>query len=109
MYLTGLSFEALELNHRGFRTDLGDTPQGVAGREWMAKVPFVALAMGGLTLGLYTLNKRRAEVPDQKSQEPSKEDVSHGRESEKWYPGRRENSTGRMILLVLVTLALFRA
>ena len=70
LYLTGLSFEALELNHRGFRTDLGDTPQGVAGREWMAKVPFVALAMGGLTLGLYSLNKRRAEVAAQESQEP---------------------------------------
>ena len=45
------------------------TPQGVHGREWMAKVPFVALAMGGLTLGLYTLNKRRAEVAALKSQE----------------------------------------
>ena len=32
-------FEALGLNHRGFRTDLGETPQGVYGREWMAKVP----------------------------------------------------------------------
>ena len=58
------------MNHRGFRTDLGETPQGVAGREWMAKVPFVALAMGSLTLGLYTLNKRRAEVAAHESQEP---------------------------------------
>ena len=69
LYLTGLSFEALGLDHRGFRTDLSQTPQGVHGREWMAKVPFVALAMGGLTLGLYTLNKRRAEVAALKSQE----------------------------------------
>ncbi len=69
LYLTALSFEALELDHRGFRTDLSQTPQGIYGREWMAKVPFVALAMGGLTLGLYTLNKRRAEVAAQQSQE----------------------------------------
>ncbi len=70
LYLTGLSFEALGLNHRGFRTDLGEVPQGVYGREWMAKIPFVALAMGGLTLGLYGLNKRRAEVAAHKAQEP---------------------------------------
>jgi hypothetical protein len=35
----------------------------------MARVPFVALAMGGLTLGLYTLNKRRAEVAAREAQE----------------------------------------
>ena len=69
LYLTAHGFEALELDHRGFRTDLGETPQGIHGREWMARVPFVALAMGGLTLGLYTLNKRRAEVAALKSQE----------------------------------------
>jgi len=62
LYLTAHSFEVLGLNHRGFRTDLGDTPQGVYGREWMGKVPLVALGVGGLTLGLYALNRRRAEV-----------------------------------------------
>ena len=36
----------------------------------MSKVPFVALAMGSLTLGLYTLNKRRAEVAAHESKEP---------------------------------------
>jgi hypothetical protein len=69
LYLTTHGFEALELHHRGFRTDLSETPQGVHGREWMAKVPFVALAMGSLTLGLYTLNKRRAAVAAQEAQE----------------------------------------
>jgi hypothetical protein len=70
LYLTAHGFESLGLQHRGFRTDLGETPQGVHGREWMSKVPFVALAMGGLTLGLYTLNKRRAEVAAHESKEP---------------------------------------
>jgi formate dehydrogenase iron-sulfur subunit len=69
LYLTTHGFEALELHHRGFRTDLSETPQGVHGREWMAKVPFVALAMGSLTLGLYTLNKRRAAVAAHAAQE----------------------------------------
>jgi formate dehydrogenase iron-sulfur subunit len=69
LYLTAHGFEALELHHRGFRTDLGDIPQGVHGREWMARVPFVGLAMGGLTLGLYTLNKRRAAVAAHEAQE----------------------------------------
>ena len=51
LYLTAHGFEALGLDHRGFRTDLGETPQGVHGREWMARVPFVALAMGRLDPG----------------------------------------------------------
>ena len=73
IYLTPVSFEALELDHRGFRTDLGNVPYGIYGREWMSKVPFVALGVGGLALGLFYINKRRAEVQDQKSQE-GKED-----------------------------------
>jgi hypothetical protein len=36
-------------------------------------VPFVALGVGGLAVGLFYINKRRAEVQDQKSQE-GKED-----------------------------------
>jgi len=62
IYLTGATFETLGLEHRGFRTDLGDYPQGLYGREWMAKVPWVAAAVGGLCTGLYYLNKRRGEV-----------------------------------------------
>ena len=73
IYLTPVSFEALELDHRGFRTDLGNVPYGIYGREWMSKVPWVALGVGGLAVGLHYLNQRRAEVQDQKSQE-GKED-----------------------------------
>ncbi len=69
LYLTSLSFEDLGLNHRGFRTDLGNYPHGLHGREWMAKVPWVALAVGGLSVGLYYINKRRAEVSAQERKE----------------------------------------
>ena len=69
IYLTGASFESLGLEHRGFRTDLGDYPQGLYGREWMAKVPFVAVAVGGLCTGLYYLNKRRGEVQTHRDKE----------------------------------------
>jgi formate dehydrogenase iron-sulfur subunit len=62
LYLTAVSFEELGLPQVGFRTDLGDTPQGLYGREWMSKVPYVALAVGGLAVGLHYLNQRRAEV-----------------------------------------------
>lgn len=40
-------YEALELDHRGFRTDLGNVPHGIYGREWMSKVPWVALGGAG--------------------------------------------------------------
>jgi len=70
-YLTPVSFTELGLDHRGFRTDLGNVPYGIYGREWMSKVPFVGLAVGGLALGLYYLNQRRAEV---KSEDEPKED-----------------------------------
>lgn len=62
LYLSALPFEALGILHEGFRSDLGDTPQGRAGQEWNAKVPWVALTVGGVALGLYQLNKRRGEV-----------------------------------------------
>ena len=62
LYLTTLSFEQLGLDKRGFRTDLGNYPHGLYGREWMTKVPWVALGVGGLSVGLYYINKRRAEV-----------------------------------------------
>jgi len=69
LYITGASFETLGLEHRGFRTDLGDVPQGMYGREWMAKVPWVAVAVGGLCTGLYYLNKRRDEVQTRQGKE----------------------------------------
>jgi len=69
LYLTALSFEQLGLNHRGFRTDLGDYPHGLYGREWMSKVPWLALTVGGLSVGLYYLNRRRTEVQSQERKE----------------------------------------
>jgi formate dehydrogenase iron-sulfur subunit len=69
IYLTPLSFEELGLQHQGFRTDLGEVPQGLFGREWMSKVPWVALAVGGLAVGLHYLNQRRAEVGAQEDKE----------------------------------------
>jgi formate dehydrogenase iron-sulfur subunit len=73
LYLTPVSFEELGLNHVGFRTDLRDQPYGIYGREWMSKVPFVALGVGGLAVGLYYINKRRAEVQEQQSREGKEE------------------------------------
>jgi formate dehydrogenase iron-sulfur subunit len=73
LYLTAVSFDELGLSHRGYRTDLGETPYGIYGREWMSKVPFVALTVGGLAVGLHYLNQRRAEVQDQQSQEGKEE------------------------------------
>ena len=71
LYLTAVSFDDLGLNHQGFRTDLGNVPYGIYGREWMSKVPLVGLAVGGLAVGLYYINQRRAEVA---AQDESKED-----------------------------------
>ena len=62
LYLTPVSFELLGLEQRGFRTDLGDVPYGIYGREWMSKVPWVAVGVGGLAVGLHYLHQRRAEV-----------------------------------------------
>ncbi len=69
LYLTPVSIGAMNLVDRGFRTDLGDIPQGIYGREWMARVPWVAVAVGGLAVGLHYLNKRRAEVQAQEHKE----------------------------------------
>ena len=62
LYLTTLSFEELGLTQVGFRTDLGDAPQGLRGREWMSKVPLLAVAVGGLAVGLHYFNHRRAAI-----------------------------------------------
>ena len=64
-----MPFEELGLTQQGFRTDLGDTPQGLRGREWMSKVPYVAVAVGGLAVGLHYLNQRRAEVQAEERKE----------------------------------------
>jgi formate dehydrogenase iron-sulfur subunit len=69
LYLTPVSFEELGLTQMGFRTDLGDIPQGIYGREWMSKVPYVGLAVGGLAVGLHYLHKRRAEVQTEERKE----------------------------------------
>jgi formate dehydrogenase iron-sulfur subunit len=69
LYLTALPLEELGLTRVGFRTDLGDTPQGMYGRQWMSKVPFVALAVGGLAVGLHYLHHRRGEVKAEERQE----------------------------------------
>jgi formate dehydrogenase iron-sulfur subunit len=69
LYLTAVSFD--ELGLWGFRTDLGNVPYGIYGREWMSKVPWVALGVGGLAVGLHYLHQRRAEV---KAREGQKEE-----------------------------------
>ncbi len=69
LYLTAVSFEDLGLTHRGFRTDLGNVPQGIYGREWMSKVPYVALAVGGLAVGLHYFHKRRAQIQAEERRE----------------------------------------
>jgi formate dehydrogenase iron-sulfur subunit len=73
LFLTAVSFEELGLDRRGFRTDLGNVPYGMYGREWMSKVPWVALTVGGLAVGLHYINQRRAEVQSQQSQEGKEE------------------------------------
>ncbi|MDI6853933.1 MAG: 4Fe-4S dicluster domain-containing protein [Deltaproteobacteria bacterium] len=69
LYLTTASFDNIGINHLGFRTDLGDYPHGLYGREWMSKVPWVALTVGSLAVGLHYLNKRRAQVQSQEHKE----------------------------------------
>ncbi len=69
LYLTAVPFDELGLTGEGFRTDLGDLPLGKAGREWMAKVPWIAVSVGGLAAGLYRLNQRRDEVQQREGTE----------------------------------------
>ena len=61
LYLSALPFEMLGIVHRGL-SDIGDFPHGRSAQEWNARVPWVAAGVGTLALGLYHLNKRRAEV-----------------------------------------------
>jgi formate dehydrogenase iron-sulfur subunit len=69
LYLTAVPFAVLGLAGEGFRTDLGEVPHGRYTREWMAKVPWVSLTVGGLALGLYHLNQRKADVKEQERKE----------------------------------------
>ncbi len=69
LYLSAVPFEALGLAAEGFRNDLGDEPHGRYTREWMSKVPWLTVGVGGLALGLYHLNQRRGEVADAERKE----------------------------------------
>ncbi len=69
LYLTAVSFEELGLTQRGFRTDLGEVPYGIYGRQWMSKVPYVALAVGGLAVGLHYLHRRRAALAEEQKED----------------------------------------
>jgi formate dehydrogenase iron-sulfur subunit len=69
LYLTAVTIEVLGLAAEGFRTDLGDLPQGRATREWMANVPWFAATIGGLALGLYQFNQRAAAVKGEERKE----------------------------------------
>ncbi len=65
LYLSAVPFQELGLQHRGFRTDLGDSAVGQASQAWMSGVPWVAVAVGALSTGLYHLNQRRDQVKKQ--------------------------------------------
>jgi formate dehydrogenase iron-sulfur subunit len=69
LYLTAVPFEQLGLDRKGFRTDLGEVPHAQYGQEWMAKVPWLAATVGAVSLALYRLNQRRAEVEKQDGKE----------------------------------------
>ena len=69
LYLSAVPFDVLGLAQEGFRTDLGDVPHGRYTREWMSKVPWLTVGVGGLALGLYHLNQRRAEVQEDERKE----------------------------------------
>lgn len=69
LYLTALSFDELRLARHGLRTDLGDVPHGRRSREWMSGVPWIAAGVGGLSLCLYQLNQRKAEVRKKEGEE----------------------------------------
>jgi formate dehydrogenase iron-sulfur subunit len=62
LYLTSVPFDRLGLESRGIPTDLGDVPYGRYGEQWMENVPFIAMAAGGLALGLYKFNQRCNKV-----------------------------------------------
>ncbi len=64
LYLSALPFEALGLERHGFRTDLGEKSPARHGEAWMSRVPWVATAVGAVSLGLYHLNQRRSEVDE---------------------------------------------
>jgi formate dehydrogenase iron-sulfur subunit len=65
LYLTALPFDQMGMAEEGFRTDLGNQPFGRRSQQWMAGVPLVAVAVGGLSLGLFWINQRRAKLEHQ--------------------------------------------
>jgi formate dehydrogenase iron-sulfur subunit len=69
LYLSAVPFDVLGIAGDGFRTDLGDVPHGRYTREWMSKVPWLTVGVGGLALGLYHLNQRRADVEQAEGKE----------------------------------------
>jgi hypothetical protein len=69
LYLSAVPFDVLGIAGDGFRTDLGDVPHGRYTREWMSKVPWLTVGVGGLALGLYQLNQRRADVEQAEGKE----------------------------------------
>ena len=70
LYLSAVPFDVLGIAQEGFRSDLGDVPHGRYTREWMSKVPWLTVGVGGLALGLYHLNQRRADVQEEERKEP---------------------------------------
>lgn len=62
LYLSALPFEQLGLDRQGFRTDLGDVSPARRAEAWMSRVPWVAGAVGALSIALYRLNQRKADV-----------------------------------------------
>ncbi len=69
LYLSALPFEQLGILHPAFRSDMGDAPHARSGEQWNAGVPWVAATVGVLAVGLYELNKRRADVQAKEGKE----------------------------------------
>ncbi len=69
LYLSALPFDRLGLDQQGFRLDLGEVSVARRSARWMSGVPWVAATVGFLSLGLYRLNQRRAEVREREAHE----------------------------------------
>lgn len=73
LYLSALPFEQLGLDRLGFRNDLGDVSPARHGEAWMSRVPWVAAAVGVVSLGMFQLNQRRAEVARREGKQDEEE------------------------------------
>jgi formate dehydrogenase iron-sulfur subunit len=69
LYLAAIPLQELGLENRGFRTDLGEASLGQGTQAWMSKVPWIAVAAGVVSAGLFQLNRRRDEVKKQEGRE----------------------------------------